>query len=274
MKTRVGNQLCLLEAARWVGNAGRSRTLRNAQVSDEYALEVGTVVCVHARARSTWSRSSHRVRLPTTCWSAATSSAEACSRWISAAASRSRSDEPRRLLVHFLLAAARVNAASRGGIESWADGREEHSNERGAIPSEAGGRAAMHRLSRADDPAQELQRDRRRTRAGGIHAGRDARDRSRVAPPAGDRTAGQRHRPPPRARRRREPAVQRTPRHQPGHGRMDRRPLGRIGDRGVHLRHRCLEHEGGRCGVLLRGAHAGRSRSAAGGRRDPDLRRG
>ena len=37
------------KAARWVGNAGRSRTLRNAQVSGEHALEVGTVVCVHAR---------------------------------------------------------------------------------------------------------------------------------------------------------------------------------------------------------------------------------
>ena len=37
------------KAAQWVGNAGRSRTLRNAQVSGEHALEVGTVVCVHAR---------------------------------------------------------------------------------------------------------------------------------------------------------------------------------------------------------------------------------
>ena len=37
------------KAAQWVGNAGRSRTLRNAQVSGEHALGVGTVVCVHAR---------------------------------------------------------------------------------------------------------------------------------------------------------------------------------------------------------------------------------
>ena len=37
------------KAAQWVGQGGRSRTLRGAQVTDEHALEVGTVVCVHDR---------------------------------------------------------------------------------------------------------------------------------------------------------------------------------------------------------------------------------
>ena len=33
----------------WVGEGGRSRTLRGAQVTDEHGWEVGTVVCVHDR---------------------------------------------------------------------------------------------------------------------------------------------------------------------------------------------------------------------------------
>ena len=37
------------KAAQWVGVGGRSRTLRAAQITDEHALEVGTVVCVHDR---------------------------------------------------------------------------------------------------------------------------------------------------------------------------------------------------------------------------------
>ena len=37
------------KAAQWVGQGGRSRTLRGAQVTDEHHLEVGRVVCVHDR---------------------------------------------------------------------------------------------------------------------------------------------------------------------------------------------------------------------------------
>ena len=37
------------KAAQWVGQGGRSRTLRGAQVADEHHLEVGRVVCVHDR---------------------------------------------------------------------------------------------------------------------------------------------------------------------------------------------------------------------------------
>ena len=37
------------KAVQWVGEGGRSRTLRGAQVTDEHGWEVGTVVCVHDR---------------------------------------------------------------------------------------------------------------------------------------------------------------------------------------------------------------------------------
>ncbi len=73
--------------------------------------------------------------------------------------------------------------------------------------------------------------------------------------------------------RRQEPAVQRPSRHQSGDRGLDRRSLGRAGRRQVHLRHRRLQHEGGRRRLLLRGQDADRCRRAAEGRRRADLRR-
>ena len=49
------------KAAQWVGQGGRSRTLRGAQVTDEHHLEVGRVVCVHDRKVTT--RASYRRRV-------------------------------------------------------------------------------------------------------------------------------------------------------------------------------------------------------------------
>ena len=129
----------------------------------------------------------------------------------------------------------------------------------------------MHRLSRRDGPPPELQRDRGRARARAVHATGDARDRPGVEAPAGHRAAGQRHRTARRERRRQEPAVQRASGHQPGHRRLDRRPLGRGGGRRLHPRDRRLQHEGGGRGLLLRGAHPGRLRPPARGRRAPHL---
>ena len=151
---------------------------------------------------------------------------------------------------------------------------EENEDDRRARAFATGRRAGMHRLPGGDDPAQELQRHRRGTRARRVHATSDERHRARIFAPAGGGDAGQRHRTPRRARRRHESAVQRTPGHQSGDRRMDRRSLGRGGRRRVHLRDWRIQHEGGRRGLLLRRAHAGRIRPAARGRRDPDLRRG
>ena len=52
---------------------------------------------------------------------------------------------------------------------------------------------------------------------------------------------------------------------------MDRRSLGRDRRRQVHLRHRRVEHEGGRRRLFLRAQDADRRRREAQGRRDPDL---
>ncbi|HET6522653.1 MAG TPA: argininosuccinate lyase, partial [Geminicoccaceae bacterium] len=169
-----------------------------------------------------------------------------------------------------LLERARALAAGGGWRRraNRADRRRGGTHGGQAAPARRHRRPRGDRVPRRDGPLQELQRHAGRGRAGAVHGGADARARAPGGPPARRGGPAQRHRHAPRrGRRRPEPAVQRPPGHQPGQRQMDGGPVGRRPRRPVHLRHRRLQHEGGRRRRVHGAEDAPRRRRAPAGRR-------